>query len=215
MTPPDSALATDAILESELPGPYPVGTYAAQLKRRLLEFARVQLVGEVWGFRSSRARVYFELRDSRGALPCSMWTSDFEALGVELIDGMRVVIGGGCDYYPGSASSSPSFSFAVTELRIAGEGDLLVQLERLRRRLHADGLFEPQKRLERPLLPADDRGRDRRARQGPRRRPGGPAPARVGWAARVGIRARSRTATPRRGSPPRCASSRRSQRSRS
>ena len=145
--------ATEAIPESDLPGPYPVGIYAAQLKRRLLEFARVQLVGEVWGFRSSRARVYFELRDARGALPCSMWASDFEALGVVLADGMRVVIGGGCDYYPGSASSSPSFSFAVTELRIAGEGDLLVQLERLRRRLHADGLFEPQKRLERPPLP--------------------------------------------------------------
>src|ERR1700729_460584 len=153
MTPPDSALSTDAILESELPGPYPVGTYAAQLKRRLLEFARVQLVGEGWGFRSSRVRVYFELRDSRGALPCSMWASDFEALGVGLVDGMRVVIGGGCDYYPGSSSSSPSFSFAVSQLRIAGEGDLLIQLERLRRRLHADGLFENQKRLERPLLP--------------------------------------------------------------
>jgi exodeoxyribonuclease VII large subunit len=41
----------------------------------------------------------------------------------------------------------------VTELRIAGEGDLLLQLERLRRRLEADGLFEPQKRLARPLLP--------------------------------------------------------------
>jgi len=145
--------AAQPIPESELPGPYPVGIYAAQLKRRLLEFARVQLVGEVWGFRSSRARVYFELRDDRGALPCSMWSSDFEALGVALVDGMRVVIGGGCDYYPGSASSSPSFSFAVSELRIAGEGDLLVQLERLRRRLHGDGLFEPQKRLERPLLP--------------------------------------------------------------
>jgi exodeoxyribonuclease VII large subunit len=138
---------------SDLPGPYPVGMYAAQLKRRLLEFARIQLVGEVWGFRSSRARVYFELRDARGALPCSMWASDFEALGVVLSDGMRVVIGGGCDYYPGSASSSPSFSFAVSELRTAGEGDLLVQLEHLRRRLHADGLFEPQKRLPRPLLP--------------------------------------------------------------
>jgi exodeoxyribonuclease VII large subunit len=153
MSPPDSAAATEAILESELPGPYPVGVYAAQLKRRLLEFARVQLVGEVWGFRSSRARVYFELRDARGALPCSMWSSDFEPLGVTLVDGARVVIGGGCDYYPGSASSSPSFTFTVSELRIAGEGDLLVELERLRRRLHADGLFEHQKRLSRPLLP--------------------------------------------------------------
>src|ERR1700684_1650685 len=152
MTPPEPATA-QTIAESELPGPFPVGLYAAQLKRRLLEFARVQLVGEVWGFRSSRARVYFELRDSRGALPCSMWASDFETLGGRLVDGMRVGIGGGCDYSPGSASSSPSFSFAVSELRIAGEGDLLVQLERLRRRLHADGLFEHQKRLERPLLP--------------------------------------------------------------
>jgi exodeoxyribonuclease VII large subunit len=138
---------------SELPGPYPVGSYAAQLKRRLLEFTRIQLVGEVWGFRPGRARVYFELRDGRGALPCSMWLSDFEALNVSLSDGMRIVVGGGCDYYPGSAASSPSFSFAVSELRIAGEGDLLAQLERLRRRLAADGLFENQKRLTRPLLP--------------------------------------------------------------
>jgi exodeoxyribonuclease VII large subunit len=144
---------TEAIPNSEFPGPYPVGSYAAQLKRRLQEFAHVQLVGEVWGFRSGRARVYFELRDARGALPCSMWQSDFETLGVTLSDGLRIVVGGGCDYYPGSSTSSPSFSFAVTELRVAGEGDLLVQLERLRRRLAADGLFEPQKRLPRPVLP--------------------------------------------------------------
>ena len=141
------------IPDSDLPGPFPVGAYAAQLKRRLLEFARVQLVGEVWGFRASRVRIYFELRDPTGALPCSMWRSDFEALGIALSDGLKVVIGGGCDYYPGSASSSPAFTFAVTELRIAGEGDLLVQLDRLRRRLHADGLFEPQKRLPRPPIP--------------------------------------------------------------
>ncbi len=147
------AVDTEGIPDSEFPGPYPVGSYAAQLKRRLQEFARVQLVGEVWGFRAARVRVYFELRDARGALPCSMWRTDFDELAVRLTDGMRVVVGGGADYYPGSATSSPSFSFAVTELRLAGEGDLLVQLERLRRRLHADGLFEPQKRLARPRLP--------------------------------------------------------------
>jgi exodeoxyribonuclease VII large subunit len=41
----------------------------------------------------------------------------------------------------------------VQELRVAGEGDLLLALERLRRRLAADGLMEPQKRLRRPPLP--------------------------------------------------------------
>jgi exodeoxyribonuclease VII large subunit len=38
-------------------------------------------------------------------------------------------------------------------LRVAGEGDLLIQLELLRRRLAADGLFEPQKLLPRARLP--------------------------------------------------------------
>jgi exodeoxyribonuclease VII large subunit len=64
-----------------------------------------------------------------------------------------VVVCGGCDYYPGSSTSSPSFSFAVADLRIAGEGDLLAQHERLRRRLGAEGVFAPQKLLRRPLLP--------------------------------------------------------------
>jgi exodeoxyribonuclease VII large subunit len=146
-------LSTAPTPDSHLPGPYPVGSYAAQLKRRLQEFARVQLVGEVWGLRTSATRVYFELRDARGALPCSMWRSDFDPLGLRLTDGLRLVVGGGCDYYPGSSTSSPSFSFAVSELRIEGEGDLLVQLERLRRKLAADGLFEPQKLLSRPPLP--------------------------------------------------------------
>lgn len=145
--------STDIPGASRLPGPFPVGAYAAQLRRRLREFAHVQLSGEVWGLRVTRARVYFELRDADGALPCAMWRQDYEALGCTLADGTLVVAGGGCDYYTGSATSSPSFSFAVRELRIAGEGDLLAQLERLRRRLDAEGLFAPQKALVRPALP--------------------------------------------------------------
>jgi exodeoxyribonuclease VII large subunit len=148
-----SAAAAQPTADSRFPGPYPVGSYAAQLKRRLQEFARVQLVGEVWGFKASQVRVYFELRDARGALACSMWRDEFDRLAVTLADGMKIVVGGGCDYYPGSSTSSPSFSFAVSELRVAGEGDLLAQLERLRRRLHGEGLFEPQKILARPGLP--------------------------------------------------------------
>ena len=146
----------DPIAGSGLPGPFPVGTYAERLRERLREFARVQVFGEVWNFGGSKAKVYFELRDARGAIPCSMWRSDWEALPLDegaVSDGTRVVAAGGCDYYPGSATSSPSFSFAVDDLRPAGEGDLLAQLERLRRQLGEEGLFEPQKLLERPTLP--------------------------------------------------------------
>src|SRR5438132_13117576 len=68
-------------------------------------------------------------------------------------EGMQVVIAGGCDYYPGSATSSPGFSFAVTDMRVAGEGDLLARIDRLRKQLDAEGLLQLQKQLPRPLLP--------------------------------------------------------------
>ncbi|MGH2873370.1 MAG: exodeoxyribonuclease VII large subunit, partial [Solirubrobacteraceae bacterium] len=148
-----SAAAIPETTLSALPGPYPVGEYAAQLRQRLRRFTRVQLTGEVWGVRAGRARVYFELRDARGALHCSIWRDALERLGLELVDGIRVVAGGGCDYYPGSATSSPAFTFDVHELRSQGEGDLLAELARLRRRLHAEGLFERQRALARPALP--------------------------------------------------------------
>jgi exodeoxyribonuclease VII large subunit len=144
----------DGIPGSVLTGPYPVGTYAAALRDRLRGFTRVQVFGEVFGFKAGRAKVWFELRDAAGALPCSMWREDFDKLRLDaLADGAQVVVAGGCDFYPGSRTASPGFSFAVSRLRVAGEGDLLAQLEQLRRRLHAEGLFAPQKALQRPALP--------------------------------------------------------------
>jgi exodeoxyribonuclease VII large subunit len=146
----------DGIEGLDLAGPFPVGAYAAKLRDELRKRARVQLFGEVWNLRTSRAKVYFELRDGEGAVPCAMWRDAFEALGLAteaLTDGAQVVVAGGPDYYPGSRTSSPSFSFSVTGLRVAGEGDLLAQLEALRRTLGAEGLFEPQKALPRPALP--------------------------------------------------------------
>jgi exodeoxyribonuclease VII large subunit len=146
----------EGIAGSSLAGPFPVGAYAEKLRDELRRRARVQLFGEVWNFRASKAKIYFELRDGDGAVPCSMWRDAFERQGLQLAaftDGCAVVVAGGPDYYPGSRTSSPSFSFDVTGLRIAGEGDLLAQLEALRRALAAQGLFEHQKRLPRPALP--------------------------------------------------------------
>src|SRR3954452_20502211 len=144
----------DGIPGSVLTGPYPVGDYAAALRDRVRGFTRVQVFGEVFGFKAGRAKVFFELRDASGALPCSMWREDFERLRIgPLLDGAQVVVAGGCDYYPGARTASPAFSFAVTRLRVAGEGDLLAQLEALRRKLAAEGLFAPQKELARPPLP--------------------------------------------------------------
>jgi exodeoxyribonuclease VII large subunit len=146
----------EGVVGSGFPGPFPVGSYAAMLRDELRKRARVQLFGEVFNVSVGRVRVYFELRDGEGAVPCAMWRDAFDTLRLPeggLVDGAQVVVAGGPDYYPGSRTSSPSFSFNVTALRVAGDGDLLAQLDALRRRLATEGLLEPQKRLPRPALP--------------------------------------------------------------
>ena len=85
-----------------------------------------------------------------------MWTSDLDKLALPdgaLRDGAEVIVGGGPDFYPGTATASPAFSFRATYLRLAGEGDLLARLAELRKQLEADGLFAPQKTLPRPAIP--------------------------------------------------------------
>ncbi|HEX4482633.1 MAG TPA: exodeoxyribonuclease VII large subunit [Solirubrobacteraceae bacterium] len=158
MAGPSSPVSSaQAIPKSPLAGPFPVGEYSSALRSKLRSFARVQIVGELVNLRPSRTRVYFELRDASGALPCAAWRDDWERMlargGEAPAEGMQVVVAGGCDYYPGSATSSPGFSFAVSDLRIAGAGDLLARIERLRKQLDAEGLCEPQKLLERRLVP--------------------------------------------------------------
>ena len=154
--PTDTPLARDGIPGSDLAGPYPVGEYAAALREKLRSFVKVQLSGEMVNLRTARARVYFELRDGDGAIPCAAWRADWESMLARagaVADGAQVVVAGGCDYYPGSAASSPNFCFSVSDLRIAGEGDLLARIARLRKQLDAEGLLERQPRLSRPVLP--------------------------------------------------------------
>src|ERR1039458_8819321 len=109
-----ATLADPGIPGSGLAGPFPVGEYAAALRLQLRSFTRVQLVGELVNLRSARARVYFELRDSSGAIPCAVWLKDWDAIVVRAggasgapKEGMQVVVAGGCDFYPGSTTSSP------------------------------------------------------------------------------------------------------------
>ena len=140
----------------DLPGPFPVGRYARKLEEEMKKRARVQLMGEVTGIGRSKKQAFFELRDSEGAVPCTMWLNDLERAELPegaLRDGVELVVAGGPDYYRGGGQASPSFSFRATHARLAGEGDLLARLEALRKQLRAEGLFELQKQLARPLLP--------------------------------------------------------------
>jgi exodeoxyribonuclease VII large subunit len=152
----ESRVAPERQAGPELPGPFAVGTYARRLQGWMRERARVQLIGEVTGVGRSKVQAYFELRDGEGAVPCAIWLNDLEKAGLDgagLRDGAEVVISGGLDYYPGGGQASPNFCFRATHVRLAGEGDLIARLEALRKQMRAEGLFELQKQLHRPVLP--------------------------------------------------------------
>ena len=134
----------------------PVGEYANRLKRDFQGLERVEVTGELADVRRTRVQTYFQMRDERGGVPCAIWNNELDALGLPpecLRDGAAVVARGGPDYYPGGKNASPGFSFRVTEMRLAGEGDLLARLAALRSQFEAEGLLERQKRLKRPTLP--------------------------------------------------------------
>jgi len=156
MTDPQISLGAPARPGPDLPGPFAVGRYAKVLQEEMRKRARVLLIGEVTGMSRSKVQAYFELRDGDGAVPCAIWLNDLERAGLPegaLRDGAELVIAGGPDYYPGGGAASPSFCFRATHVRLAGEGDLMLRLEALRKQLRGEGLFELQRQLRRPLLP--------------------------------------------------------------
>src|SRR2546429_6168660 len=134
--------AQDGIPGSGLAGPFPVGEYALALRRRLREFSRVQLIGELVNLRTSRARVYFELRDANGAIACSAWRDEWERMFGRVPpggahpqggaagehgregspEGMQVVVAGGRGHHPGSGPPPPRFLLSVSALRLGGGG---------------------------------------------------------------------------------------------
>ena len=107
-------------------------------------------------------------------------------------DGAAVVVAGGCDYYPGSRTSSPSFSFAVTDAARGRRGRPARPA-----RAPARGCSTPRACSSRRSGCRGRRCRARSAssrgerRQGARRRAGRAAPARLGRPAGVGVRARA------------------------
>ena len=141
--------------------------------------------------RAARSRPTSSCATPRARCPARSGSTTSSSAGLPeggLRDGAEVVIAGGPDYYPGGGQASPSFSFRATHVRLAGEGDLLARLEALRKQLRAEGLFELQKQLGRPLLPktigvVTAESRRRAAR--PARRP---AAARLGGQRRLGLR---------------------------
>lgn len=69
---------------------------------------------------------------------------------VKMTDGTQVIVFGKPNFYTGRGT----FSLRVSEIRAVGIGELLARIERLRRLLEAEGLFDPRLKRPIPFLPS-------------------------------------------------------------
>ena len=114
-----------------------------------LAFIRVQ--GEISNLKVhySSGHIYFTLKDSGGALRCVMFKSNASRLKIALKDGMKIVCVGRISVY----ERDGAYQMYAEDIIPAGEGDLMIALEKIKQKLDAEGLFNVDTKKRLPLFP--------------------------------------------------------------
>ncbi|MBN2149501.1 MAG: exodeoxyribonuclease VII large subunit [Anaerolineales bacterium] len=106
--------------------------------------------GEVSNFsRPSSGHLYFTLKDSSAALRCVMWRSTATRQTFIPRDGDAVEVHGAINIY----DVAGQYQLYASLIRPAGEGLLYQEFLRLKARLEAEGLFDPQRKRAIPPCP--------------------------------------------------------------
>jgi len=129
-----------------------VSELSGALKRTIEDrFGHVRLRGEVSGYRGphSSGHVYFALKDDKARIDAVMWKGNFARLRMRPEEGMEVVATGKITTFPGKSN----YQIVIETLEPAGVGALMALLEERRRKLTAEGLFDPARKQLLPFLP--------------------------------------------------------------
>src|SRR5471030_1734253 len=132
--------------------PYSVSELAFALKRTIEDqFGFVRLRGELSKVTfHSNGHVYLDLKDERASISGVIWKTQVRTLAVKPQTGMEVIVTGKITTYPGRSQ----YQIIIETMAPAGVGALLAQLERLKAKLAAEGLFETSRKRPLPTMPA-------------------------------------------------------------
>ncbi|MDB6113715.1 MAG: xseA, partial [Lacunisphaera sp.] len=106
--------------------------------------------GEVSNLRAQASgHVYFSLKDAGATLGCVLFRGDAARQSVKLRDGLQVLAYGEISVY----EARGQYQLLVRALIDHGAGRLQQELEQLKQRLAAEGLFDAARKRPLPLLP--------------------------------------------------------------
>jgi exodeoxyribonuclease VII large subunit len=149
--PPDDP----ALLATEGPGDNAPAQSVSELSMRLKRtvedaFGLVRVRGEISGFkRHSSGHCYLTLKDERACMDGVIWKGCAGMLRFAPEDGIEVVATGKLTTFPGRSK----YQIVIDRLELAGQGALMALLDKRRRALAAEGLFDPQRKKKLPFLP--------------------------------------------------------------
>ena len=131
---------------------YSVSELAFALKRTLEDtYGFVRLRGELSKVtRHASGHCYLTLKDERAAIDGVVWKGQVRTLGCQPQQGLEVIVTGKITTYPASSK----YQIVIETMEPAGIGALLAQLERLKTKLAAEGLFAPERKRALPASPA-------------------------------------------------------------
>jgi exodeoxyribonuclease VII large subunit len=113
-------------------------------------FGHVRVRGEISGFkRHSSGHCYFSLKDENACMDAVIWRTSAGVLAFRPEDGAEVIATGKLTTYPGRSK----YQIVVERMELAGEGALLALLEKRRKALAAEGLFDAGRKRKLPFLP--------------------------------------------------------------
>lgn len=136
---------------SNAPPEYTVSELSHKLKRVVEdEFSFVRVRGEISKVTVAKSgHLYTALKDADAVLDAICWKGSVSRLSVKPEEGMEVVCTGRLTTYPGRSS----YQLIIETMELAGQGALLKMLEMRRKKLTAEGLFDPARKKPIPFLP--------------------------------------------------------------
>lgn len=139
------------------PGPFQSGVKiipVSHLVMKIKDFLenRVNMTGVLVSGELSNVKeggnghLYFNLKDDRGGMSCAMWSSYRRRLDFVPEEGMSVTVSGALNVY----EKRGSMTLVCTSMQRTGLGDLYIRFEELKKRLQAEGLFNPALKKPKP-----------------------------------------------------------------
>ncbi len=128
-----------------------VSDYTRKLKLLLEGNVKPSWVsGEVLNFRRQvSGHLYFTLKDQGAQLPCVMFRGNASSISFDLRDGLEALAYGEISVY----EPHGKYQLIVRAIVESGAGRLHREFERLKRKLHSEGLFDQKRKKPLPVFP--------------------------------------------------------------